>query len=185
MNIVKITLAIIVIVVALAILSFYRFPAERIVCVSDANKVYSPAYGKIMKITERDDGTLYIAIFLSPLDVHYQFFPVSGVVKQIDYDSTGKFELAYELNKSNDNEKCIHVINNQYGDFIIYQIAGFLVRRISPYDTIGQSAVSGKCMGLIHFGSRVDIIIPQRNSFTLLAKEGDSVNCNDTILGYY
>ena len=164
---------------------FYRYPGERESSADDDNKVYSPAYGRIMKIKERDDGTLYIAIFLSPLDIHYQFFPVSGKVERIDYDHTGKFQLAYELNKSNDNEKCIHVIRNKYGAFTVYQIAGFLVRRISPYDVVGQEAVSGKCMGLIHFGSRVDIIIPQRDRFKLQVAEGDYVSAEDTVLGYY
>ena len=83
------------------------------------------------------------------------------------------------------NEKCIHVIRNKYGAFTVYQIAGFLVRRISPYDVVGQEAVSGKCMGLIHFGSRVDIIIPQRDRFKLQVAEGDYVSAEDTVLGYY
>ena len=173
---------IIVCLIVGALFFFYRFPKER--THSEADKVYSPAYGRIMKITKQEDGTLYIAIFLSPLDIHYQFFPVSGYVKQVDYDHTGKFELAYELNKSNANEKCIHVINNEYGDFTIYQIAGFLVRRISPYDKVGQTAVSGKCMGLIHFGSRVDIIIPQEYRFKLRVKEGDYVEAT-SVLGSY
>jgi phosphatidylserine decarboxylase len=177
-------LGIIVGVIVCALLFFYRFPTERTLTESDKNKVYSPAYGRIMKITKQEDGTLYVAIFLSPLDIHYQFFPVSGYVKQVDYDHTGKFELAYELNKSNANEKCIHVINNDYGDFTIYQIAGFLVRRISPYDKVGQTAVSGKCMGLIHFGSRVDIIIPQEYRFKPLVKEGDYVKAT-SLLGFY
>ena len=184
-NLIILCLVVIIIAIVLLLLFFYRFPNERQCKPEDKSIVYSPAYGRIMKITERDDGTLYIAIFLSPLDVHYQFFPVSGTVTNIEHDHNGKFELAYELNKSNDNEKCIHVINNEYGDFTVYQIAGFLVRRISPYDTIGQKAVSGKCMGLIQFGSRVDIIIPQSNRFKLLVGEGDYVNAENTILGHY
>jgi phosphatidylserine decarboxylase len=175
-------LVIIFVIVVFTLFFFYRYPTER--TRSEPNAVYSPAYGRIMKITKQEDGTLYVAIFLSPLDIHYQFFPVSGYVKQVDYDHTGKFELAYELNKSNANEKCIHVINNEYGDFTVYQIAGFLVRRISPYDKVGQNAVSGKCMGLIHFGSRVDIIIPQEFRFKLRVKEGDYVKAT-SVLGTY
>jgi phosphatidylserine decarboxylase len=170
-------------VVSAFLLFFYRFPTER--QKSDSDAVYSPAYGKIMKITKRPDNTTYIAIFLSPLDIHYQFFPVSGKVTSVQHDANGKFELAYELNKSNDNEKCIHVIENGHGEFTVYQIAGFLVRRISPYDSAGQKAVSGKCMGLIEFGSRVDIIIPQRDRFKLNVKEGDVVNGLDTVLGRF
>ena len=182
-------LAFIILILILVVVSlgffFYRYPGEREYSADDDNKVYSPAYGRIMKIKEREDGTLYIAIFLSPLDIHYQFFPVSGTVERVDYDHTGKFELAYEFNKSNQNEKCIHTIRNQYGEFVVYQIAGFLVRRISPYDVVGQEAVSGKCMGLIHFGSRVDIIIPQRDRFKLQVAEGDYVDAENTVLGYY
>lgn len=180
------TLLIIILIIIILLCFFYRYPGERRYIQSeDDNKVYSPAYGRIMKIKERDDGTLYIAIFLSPLDIHYQFFPVSGKVERVDHDHTGKFELAYEYNKSNQNEKCIHTIRNQYGEFVVYQIAGFLVRRISPYDVVGQEAVSGKCMGLIHFGSRVDIIIPQRHRFKLLVAEGDFVDSENTVLGHY
>jgi phosphatidylserine decarboxylase len=168
-----------------ALFFFYRYPVVRKIEETDPYAVYSPAYGKVMNITKRPDNTTYVAIFLSPLDVHYQFFPVSGRVKEVLYDATGKFELAYELNKSNGNEKCIHVIENEYGDFTVYQIAGFLVRRISPYDKVGQHAVSGECMGLIHFGSRVDIIIPQSDRFDLSVKEGDKVNGLDTVLGRF
>jgi len=179
-----IIIALVVVFVSLGFF-FYRYPGEReYVQSEDDNKVYSPAYGRIMKIKERDDGTLYIAIFLSPLDIHYQFFPVSGKVERVDYDHTGKFELAYEYNKSNQNEKCIHTIRNQYGEFVVYQIAGFLVRRISAYDVVGQDAVSGKCMGLIHFGSRVDIIIPQRDRFKLQVAEGDYVTA-EMVLGTF
>ena len=174
----------VIILLVCAVLFSYRFPKERALSEADHSRVYSPAYGRIMKITKQEDGTLYIAIFLSPLDIHYQFFPVSGTVERVEYDHTGKFELAYELNKSNANEKCIHVIRNEYGEFTIYQIAGFLVRRISPYDKVGQQAVSGKCLGLIHFGSRVDIIIPQASRFELKVKEGDCVKAT-TVLGVY
>jgi phosphatidylserine decarboxylase len=163
---------------------FYRYPIETI-REGNVDQVYSPAYGKIMSIKRRDDNTLYLAIFLSPLDIHYQFFPVSGKVKDIIYDPTGNFELAYELNKSNDNEKCIHVINNKHGDFIVYQIAGFLVRRISPYDTINKTYESGEKLGLIHFGSRVDLIIPKADVFRLYVKEGDYMSGSESLIGEY
>jgi phosphatidylserine decarboxylase len=138
-----------------------------------------------MSIKRRDDNTLYISIFLSPIDIHYQFFPVSGKVKDIKYDATGKFELAYELNKSNNNEKCIHVINNRHGDFILYQIAGFLVRRISHYDKVGEAYNSGEKLGLIHFGSRVDIIIPKADVFRLYVKEGDYMSGSESLIGEF
>ena len=57
-------------------------------------------FNDLMKIIEEDDN-IFIAIFLSPFDIHYQFSPVSGTIQDIKYDRTGKFSLAYELNKSN------------------------------------------------------------------------------------
>jgi phosphatidylserine decarboxylase len=173
-----------IIIILLLLAFFYRYPKETI-RVNNEDRVYSPAYGKIMSIKLREDNTLYIAIFLSPLDIHYQFFPISGKVKNITYDHTGKFELAYELNKSNDNEKCIHVISNKHGDFVVYQIAGFLVRRITYYDKIGNNYESGEKMGLIHFGSRVDIIIPNADKFKLQVKEGERVSGSESLLGTY
>ena len=177
-------LKVILLFIFLIICIFYRYPREYIRR-GEQDKVYSPAYGRVMSIKRREDNTLYIAIFLSPLDIHYQFFPVSGRVKDINYDATGKFELAYELNKSNDNEKCIHVINNKHGDFIVYQIAGYLVRRISHYDKVGDTVDSGECMGLIHFGSRVDIIIPKASSFKLYVKEGDYMSGSQSLIGEF
>lgn len=166
------------------LLYFLRYP-KTIIRQNNEDNVYSPAFGKIMSIRERDDNTLYIAIFLSPTDIHYQFFPVSGTVKDLKYDCSGKFELAYELNKSNKNEKSIYTVTNKNGDFIIYQIAGYFVRRISTYKKKGDKVDSGECMGIIYIGSRVDIIIPNRNKFKLLAKEGDSVYAFNSLLGYY
>lgn len=175
---------IIVICILLLLAFFYRYPTETI-RERNVDQVYSPAYGKILSIKRRSDNTLYIAIFLSPLDIHYQFFPISGKVKDIIHDHTGKYELAYELNKSNDNEKCIHIINNKHGDFILYQIAGFLVRRISPYDKVGEIYESGEKLGLIHFGSRVDLIIPKADVFQLYVKEGDYMSGSESMIGEF
>lgn len=177
-------LFIIILCILIALAFFYRYPRENI-RIGNEDQVYSPAYGRVMSIQKRDDNTIFIAIFLSPLDIHYQFSPVSGVVKSIEYDATGKFELAYELNKSSENEKCIHTIENKNGEFKVYQIAGMLVRRITYYDSVGERLESGQKLSLIHFGSRVDIIIPRADKFVLRVKKGDYVSGSNTILGEY
>lgn len=187
MNFFNILIAIIIFL-AIFFTIFYRCP-NPVIRKSNEDYVYSPGFGRIMKINHEQDN-IFIAIFLSPLDIHYQFSPISGIVKDLKYDATGKFELAYELNKSNQNEKAITTITNKHGDFIVYQIAGFLVRRISTYCKIGQNIDCGEKIGLIHFGSRVDIIIPKKSKeqdkeFVLSVKEGEYVNGFDTLLGYY
>lgn len=180
---------IILIIIILAILfvkNFYRFPKKKLNYINGQNnKVYSPAYGKIMKITPEKEH-IHIAIFLSPFDVHYQFSPVYGTIKEIQYDNTGKYKLAYKLDKSDENEKAIYIINTNRGDFIIYQIAGYLTRDIDIYVTKNKEIKVGDTLGLIHFGSRVDIVIPiKNNNFDLYVKVGDRVNGTNTILGKY
>ena len=164
------------------IMYFYRKPSQEIS--SSTDTVHSPAYGKIMDIKKEHDR-IYIAIFLSPLDVHYQYAPVAGKITDIKYDSTGKFNLAYELNKSNDNEKAIYTIKNDKGKFTVYQIAGFLVRRISVYKEKADDVNIGDTLGLIHFGSRVDLLIENVKDFELLVKEGDYMNGSHSIIGKY
>ncbi len=162
---------------------FYRYPNKTLM--SCDNRVYSPAFGRIMDISPLDSNRLHIAIFLSPLDIHYQFFPVCGTITKIVKDSTGKFELANDLNKSRDNEKVITSISTKWGILDVYQIAGKLVRRIKNKNTAGNWVRAGDDIGMIQFGSRVDIIIPNRNKFDIKVKKGDYVNGTLTILGEY
>ena len=175
----------ILILVLMCLIYFYRYP-KKILRGMDEKFVFSPAYGTVYNI-QRDINAdeITIAIFLSPLDIHYQFIPISGVVEHIEYDHTGRFELAFNLNKSRHNEKVITSIRNSKGLFKLYQIAGFFVRRVANDLTIGQKVESGEDLGLIHFGSRVDITIPNASKFTLFASRDQYVNGSESILGYY
>lgn len=166
----------------LIILYFYRCPYQNIIK-NNYDIIYSPAYGRIMEV-KRKNNKLFIAIFLSPFDVHYQFAPVSGKIKNIIYDNNGHYELAYDLNKSKNNEKVIYTIDNPNGDIIVYQIAGYMVRRITPMVQIHDNIDTGNILGLIHFGSRVDLIIPVQN-FNLLVKKGDYLRGSHSIIGTF
>lgn len=168
----------------LFLIFFYRKPTLKIIQYNE-DIVYSPGYGTIMDITYNKDNTIRIPIFLSPFDIHYQIYPISGILTNILYDNTGKYELAYKVNKSNKNEKAIHTILNKHGEFKIFQIAGTLVRRISYFNKPITKINTGEFLGMIHFGSRVDIIIPNANRFNLSVKKGDKVSGIETILGYY
>lgn len=149
------------------------------------NDVYSPAFGKVIKINREQNGDYFIAIYLSPFDVHYQFSPINGIIQRVDYDASGKFDLAYDLNKSKNNEKNIYTIQTQFGLFKVYQIAGKLVRRITTFKKTNDVVTRGNLLGLIHFGSRVDIIIPNLDdNFNVSVKLGQYV-CANTILGRY
>ena len=174
---------IILLILICFLLFFYRYPNVK--KIKSFDKVMSPAYGRVMKIIE-NKRNIYVAIFLSPFDIHYQFSPISGEIKKITYDNNGKFELAYNFNKSKDNEKFIYEIENKRGIFKLYQIAGFLVRRITSFREVNDKVDIGDNIGLIHFGSRVDLIIPIENkdNFVLKIKEGDYLRTTN-IIGYY
>lgn len=175
----------VLIILLLCLIYFYRYP-KKILRGMDEKFVFSPAYGTIYDIQRNaNDNTLFIAIFLSPLDIHFQFTPIAGVIENIDYDYTGKFELAYDLNKSRNNEKVITTIKNSRGVFKVYQIAGYFVRRITNYLQENTKVQSGEDLGLIHFGSRVDLIIPNASNFNLLARVGQTVSGSESIIGYY
>jgi len=175
---------ILIVILILFILWFHRYPMDMRIFDND-DIVYSPAYGRIMKIQYLEGNKLHIAIYLSPTDIHRQYIPINGKIVGKTYDKTGKFALAYKANKSDDNEKYITELETKYGEMKIYQIAGKMVRRISNYMTIGQVVNTGEPMGIIHFGSRVDIIIPNVSLFKLLVKEGDYMKGLDSKIGYY
>lgn len=168
----------------LFLLYFYREPPLNI-RYNNEDDVYSPACGTIMDVIHQDDNTILIPIFLSIFDIHQQTFPVSGLISEVKHDETGKFNIAYKVNKSNDNEKVIHTIINKNGTFKVYQIAGLLARRINYYNDPSTRVENGQKLGLIHFGSRVDIVIPRANDFQLRVKKGQKVNGSDTLIGKY
>ncbi len=163
---------------------FYRKP-DIIIRQNEEDHVYSPAYGHIMDIIYQDDNTILIPIFLSITDIHYQTFPVSGKITDVVYDFTGEFHLAYQKNKSDENEKIIHTIENKNGKFQIYQIAGYYTRNIDYYVEPGTKIENGELMGLIHFGSRVDLIIPKADIFNLNVKKGEYVRGSETLIGSF
>ncbi len=176
------TINVIFIIISLVLVSlayFYRSP-KGCMCYSD-NLIISPAYGRVMNIFNINDDYVHIAIFLSPLDVHTQYFPMTGQIKDVYKDDVGKFELAYNENKSRYNEKVITSINTKYGLIYVYQIAGFFVRRIEPYCKEGDNIHSGQKMGRIHFGSRVDLILPRQSE--LYIKKGDYVEGGKMVIG--
>ena len=123
---------ILLIFILLFLCFFYRIKEGKYY---ENNIISSPSYGKIIHIDKNfklnNQKYILVSIFLSINDIHYQYFPISGVINSIKYDNTGKFKLAFNYNKSKDNEKVITTMKTDYGNIIVQQIAGFFVRRIS------------------------------------------------------
>jgi len=147
--------------------------------------VVSPADGKLIMITEVDEPTFIggravrLSIFMNVFNVHVNRYPVDGVVKYIHYNK-GKFFNAAAEKSSLENEQMSVGIESGRHRVLVRQIAGLIARRIVTYSKVGETVKQGDRMGIIRFGSRVDIFLP--SSSTLRAKVGDITVAGVTIL---
>jgi len=158
------TLAAIITILAIAVLGFFRDP-ERSGPKGD-ELILSPADGKVIKIDHVEESSyvqgeaLCISIFLSLFDVHVNRYPVSGDVKLRDYEP-GRFEPAWRTSASHSNERASTGIDAHGQPVLVNQIAGLAAKRIVTYAELGDTVEQGERMGLIRFGSRVDIYMPK------------------------
>ena len=165
-------------------LYFFRDP-QRIP--PNADGFLAPADGKIVQIREIEDDELgkawQISIFLSVWNVHSQRVPLSGKVLSKKY-IPGKFFAAFKHKASKDNEQTSVLFEGEKGNkFKIKQIAGWIARRIINYMEPKKNVERGERLGFIRFGSRVDIIVPEK--FKLDVSLGDIVTGNQTIIGRF
>ena len=146
------------------ILQFFSSPA--ITIAKDETQVLCPADGKVVVIEEADeteylkDKRLQISVFMSPINVHINRNPISGVVKYFKYHP-GKYLVAWHPKSSTENERTTVVTETSTGIPVLFrQIAGALARRIVWYVKEGDMVEQGDEFGFIKFGSRVDIFLP-------------------------
>ncbi|NQV52280.1 MAG: phosphatidylserine decarboxylase family protein [Flavobacteriales bacterium] len=147
-----------------AILQFFRNPRRRSLRMDDV--IIAPADGKVVVIEEVEDHEYFqakvrqISIFMSPTNVHINWYPVSGKITYSKYHP-GKYLVAWNPKSSTDNERHSVVINHpKFGDILAKQIAGAMARRIVNYATVDKEVAQGEELGFIKFGSRVDVLIP-------------------------
>lgn len=177
--------AVISVIFLLLIIWFFRNPLRYVL--PDDTVIICPADGKIVQIEEVveneyfKDKRLQISIFMSPLNVHVNRYPVSGRVSYFKYHP-GKYLVAWHPKSSLLNERSTVVIKDHSGrEILVRQIAGAVARRIVPYAVQGQNVVQGDELGFIKFGSRVDLFLPLDTKIE--AKAGDKVTGNITIIG--
>lgn len=145
------------------IIWFFRLPARNFI--SGADKIMAPADGKVVVIEETfepeyfKDKRLQVSIFMSPLNVHVNRNPISGVVKYFKYHP-GKYLVAWHPKSSTENERTTMVLANDKSEILLRQIAGALARRICYYVKEGDTVTQNDEFGFIRFGSRVDIYLP-------------------------
>lgn len=147
------------------VIRFFRVPNRTILF--DDNAIYAPADGEIVVIEEVIENEYYnnprkqISIFMSPLNVHVNFYPISGILVYKKYHP-GRFLVAWHPKSSTLNERNTLVVESEDAtkSILFRQIAGFMARRIVTPVQIKDVAVQGNEFGMIKFGSRVDVFVP-------------------------
>ncbi|MCS7281005.1 MAG: phosphatidylserine decarboxylase family protein [Desulfobacterota bacterium] len=177
------SLSIISVAFAIFILYFFRDP-ERVANV-DSSYILSPADGKVMWIRHIDYEEFgikrhnCISIFMSPFDVHVNRSPCDGLVKSVRYEP-GKHFCAFKKDIETKNERNYIVLETHGEVVLLIQIAGFLARRIFSYVKEGEKVKRGDRIGMIAFGSRVDVCLPAKYEITVL--EGQKVKAGITVI---
>jgi phosphatidylserine decarboxylase len=148
----------------ITVLQFFRNPFRKIP--SNDKNILSPADGKVVVIEEvfeneyLKDKRLQVSIFMSPVNVHVNRYPLSGKISYYKYHP-GKYLVAWHPKSSTENERTTIVVKKENGTEILFrQIAGALARRIVFYGKENEPVKQGEQCGFIKFGSRVDVLIP-------------------------
>jgi len=170
-----------------AIVQFFRNPRRDIV--QDERVILCPADGKVVVIEETEeteyfhDRRIQVSIFMSPVNVHINRNPVSGIVSYFRYHP-GKYLVAWHPKSSVLNERTTIAVRTPKGQEILFrQIAGALARRIVWYVDEGVTVDQGSEFGFIKFGSRVDVFLPLDAKVDV--KIGDRVSGGLTVLGRF
>ncbi len=169
------------------VVQFFRIP-NRPLTLHD-RQVVAPADGTVVVIEETDEAEYFkdrrrqISIFMSPLNVHVNRNPVSGIVKYFRY-YPGKYLVAWHPKSSTENERTTVVLEMKSGVQVLFrQIAGAVARRIVWYVKENQPVEQGSEMGFIKFGSRVDVYIPL--DAEVKVKIGDKMKGGVTVLAEF
>ena len=162
------------------VLYFFRDPQR--VIPQDPAAVVSPADGRVVEIVEEAwEGKpgRRISIFLAVWDVHVQRAPVAGTIRRVDY-RPGKFFAAMRARASVENEQNVFVVSTPRGEIVFKQIAGWIARRVVSWKTAGDVVTRGQRVGMIRFGSRVDVWLPPEAEITV--RKGQHVAGGSDIL---
>ncbi len=165
-------------------LQFFRNP-KRVIPIRGEHLVYAPADGKVVTVEETEeseyfeDRRIQVSIFMSPINVHVNRAPISGVIDFYRYHK-GKYLVAWHPKSSELNERTTVVIKGEKETILLRQIAGMMAKRIIFYPKEGQKVSQGDDIGFIKFGSRVDIFLP--TDADVLVKKGDKVLGNEHVI---
>jgi phosphatidylserine decarboxylase len=169
--------------IAIWVVAFFRDPVRQ--GPRGEQYVIAPADGRVVGVIEVDEPKFFaeraqrISIFMNVFDVHVNRYPVSGRVEYRDY-TRGRFGHAAEEKASLANEQASVGLGAARGRILVRQIAGLIARRIVTDHEVGATVEQGERMGMIRFGSRVDVFLPR--TVRILVKDGDRTKAGSTVV---
>lgn len=185
-KVLSIGIDVLLLVMLFLVVQFFRIPTRQAEYAE--NQIICPADGKVVVIEEVEeteyfkDKRIQVSIFMSPLNVHANYYPIKGILPFVKYHP-GKFLVAWHPKSSTDNERTTIVIKNENGtEILVRQIAGAVARRICYYGQEEDQVAQGGELGFIKFGSRVDLFLPLDTKIDV--KLEDKVQAKLTSIGF-
>lgn len=162
------------------VLYFFRDPERA--APADPSAVVSPADGRVMEVVEEPLGSRpgrRISIFLAIWDVHVNRAPLAGRIGKVEY-RRGRFYAAMRSRASAENEQNVIHLSTERGEIIFKQVAGWIARRVLCWKAEGDTVALGERVGMIRFGSRVDLWLPAEAE--ILVRPGEHVAGGTSVL---
>jgi phosphatidylserine decarboxylase len=172
--------AAVLVLLALFVFSFFRDP-ERVIP-SEPGAIVSPGDGRVVVVTDEEDAGRpgkRISIFLAVWNVHVNRAPEAGVITRMEY-RPGKFLAAMRERASVENEQNVFTLSTDAGEMVFKQIAGLIARRVVSWKKEGELVARGERIGLVRFGSRVDVWVPKEAE--ILVRLGENVKGGSSVL---
>jgi phosphatidylserine decarboxylase len=162
------------------VLFFFRDPERRIP--AGPGLIVSPADGRVLAVEPAEvegEQRTRVGIFLSVFDVHVNRSPLQGTIERVEY-RPGRFHVASTSRAGEENEQNIVIIEGEQTRVVVKQIAGILARRIEFWKRVGDSLARGERVGMIRFGSRVEVLLDPR--YRVQVRPGEHVRGGSSIL---
>jgi len=165
---------------ALFVFYFFRNPGRSIPM--EPGVVVSPADGRVVVVKDEENAGRpgkRVSIFLAIWNVHVNRAPAAGTITRLEY-KPGKFMAAWAESASLDNEQNVFTLASEYGEVVFKQIAGWVARRVVSWKKTGDTVGRGELVGLVRFGSRVDLWLPE--GAEMAVRVGDHVKGGSSVI---
>lgn len=175
--------AVVLVLLALFVFSFFRDPQR--VIPSEAGAVVSPGDGRVVVVTDEENAGRpgkRVSIFLAVWNVHVNRSPAAGTITKMEY-RPGKFLAAMRERASLENEQNVFTLSTDAGELVFKQIAGLIARRVVSWKKKGEKVARGERIGLVRFGSRVDLWVPKEAE--IVVRVGENVKGGSSVLAMW